>query len=91
MKRPVIVIDFTDELVRQLTSDRVENLIIKHFLPEFGVDIATLAKMLGLCADEARKHAKKIPVCELGTGAKGNRYKIKDILAYRDKKTTQPK
>ena len=91
-KRPAVIIDFTDELARQLASERVESIIRSYIEAEACVDTKGAAKLLGVCDDEFRKrHASKIPVVELGAGAKGNRYRLKDIIAYRDKQTIFPK
>jgi len=91
-RRPVVVVDFTDELTRQLASAKVSSIIREYIEAESCVDTKGAAKLLGVCDDEFRgKHSRKIPVVELGLGAKGNRYRIADILKYRDSKTKQPK
>jgi len=91
-RRPAVIIDFSDELARQLASSRVEQIIKDYIESEASTDSAGASKILGVCADEFRaRHAKKIPVVELGLGAKGNRYRLKDIIEYRDKNISMPK
>jgi hypothetical protein len=92
MKRPIVVIDFSDELARQLTSERVENLIREFIKTEACVDSKSASQLLSITPDEfRRKHSKRLPMVQLGSGSQGNRYRIKDIIAYRDKHTVFPK
>lgn len=90
-KSPRVIIDFGDELARQLSSERVAAIIADFIQTEASIDIRAAATILGLCERETRKHARKWPVLEFGIGARGNRYRLKDILSYRDKHLTQPK
>lgn len=91
MKGPRIICDFTDELARQLSSERVTSIVQDFVSREACVDAKTAAQLLGVCPDEFRtRHSRRLPIVELGSGAKGNRYQISDILKYRDKLKTQP-
>lgn len=89
MKRPTIIIDFSDELARQLSSARVEAIIQNHIETECCVDVKAGAKLLGVPVSAFRRLAKKIPLVDLGECT--HRWRLKDVIAYRDKNLSNPK
>ena len=51
--------------------------------------IETVATLLGVSVSEARRHATRLPVVNLGE--RTHKYRMPDILTYRDRFTVQPK
>lgn len=88
-KGPKIVIDFADELVRQLTAGLVEATLREYIANEASVDVKTAAEFLGLSETDFRRKAKKIPV--INYGERSARYTLADLREYRDKNRTIPK
>lgn len=88
-KGPRIIIDFTDELTRQLAGERVASIIRDYIETEACVDVRGAARLLGIADSAFRRISKKLPCVDIGECTK--RYRISDILAYRNKLTKQPK
>jgi hypothetical protein len=88
-KGPRVIVDFTDELSRQLSSE-VLAASIDRFIEQNGtVDVKGIATLFSVSESVARTYAKQIPVIDLGE--RTHRYKIADVIAFREKNTIKPK
>ena len=81
--------DIRFEETRYLIGERVENIVRRHLETEACIDIKGAATLLCISVAEARKHAKRWPLVSLSERV--HRYKISDILNYRNKQTKLPK
>lgn len=81
--------DIHFEETRYLIGERVENTVRRHLETEACIDIRGAATLLCISVAEARKHAKHWPLVNLSERV--HRYRIKDVLAYRDRLVTSPK
>ncbi len=90
MKGPRIIVDFTDELARQLCSPMVRDVIKEVLLEEASLDAKAAADFLDLSESEFRRRAKKkIPVIDYGE--RSARYTLKDLIAYRETNRITPR
>ncbi|MDD5348790.1 MAG: hypothetical protein PHQ12_01145 [Chthoniobacteraceae bacterium] len=81
--------DIYFETEMRLVGERVENIARQFIQSECCTDIRGAAQLLGLSMANTRKCARHWPLINLGE--RSNRYRIADIIKYRDSKTKQPK
>jgi len=81
--------DIRLETEMRLRGERIENISREFIKSECSTDIRGAAGLLGISISVARKCSKHWPVMNLG--GRCYRYRISEILKYRDSKTTYPK
>lgn len=88
-KGPRVIVDFSDELARQLSASLVREVIKEALMEEASLDVKAAAAFLNFSETEFRRRAKKIPVADYSDRL--TRYRLKDLIEYRDKNVVYPK
>jgi hypothetical protein len=74
-----------NEIAKSLPGETIQQIAENYIAKERLVGIAEAALMLGIHIKEARKHLRNVKPFRLGISKRGNRYRVADIIEYRNR------